>query len=206
MNSETPKAITCTVDAVSQSLPQRAKWNAAEIEFYTPAEVEQILRRLKRFRPELLPLVAIGAFAGLRQREIARLEWSDVRLEKGDLFVRVRMTGWKSSRLVPIQPNLAAWLTPYSKKKGNVCPFVRTPEAVCRMMKAEVVNLDGTKEPGIILKLNRLRHSFATYRLASTGNAFEVCSELGNPVPMGHISPIRQMTAKQAATYWAVFP
>ena len=40
MNSETPKAITCTVDAVSQSLPQRAKWKTAEIDFCTRTEVE----------------------------------------------------------------------------------------------------------------------------------------------------------------------
>ena len=99
---------------------ERPEPGPGEVEIYTPAELRRLIdsasANCKRFVPALL----IGAFAGLRSSEIERLEWSDVDLVKGFIRASAKKRGTPSRRLVPIQPNLAAWLADYSKKRGAV--------------------------------------------------------------------------------------
>src|SRR5204863_8471141 len=46
-----------------------------EIEIFTP---EELKRLFEVARDEIIPFLAIGAFAGLRHREICRLDWAEV--------------------------------------------------------------------------------------------------------------------------------
>ena len=71
------------------------------------------------------PLLAIGAFAGIRMAELARLDWNAVDLERGLIEVRAGQAKTASRRLVPITDNLAAWLEPLPRK-GKVIAIDRT--------------------------------------------------------------------------------
>ena len=53
-----------------------------------------------------VPYFAIGAFAGLRPREIERLDWADIHLEEGYIRVRPKVAKTASNRLVDIHPIL----------------------------------------------------------------------------------------------------
>jgi hypothetical protein len=76
-----------------------------EVGIYTPDELKGMFEHA---RPEMLPYLAVAAFAGLRQAEIERLQWEHV---KADHIVIVGAISKKGeSRHVPILPNLAAWL------------------------------------------------------------------------------------------------
>jgi hypothetical protein len=68
----------------------KARVPDGDIPIYTVAEIRQMLNRLSRFRPELVPIVALGAFAGLRTAEIERLEWEDIRLDDGFIHIAGR--------------------------------------------------------------------------------------------------------------------
>jgi hypothetical protein len=74
-------------------------------------------------RPELVPFLALGAFAGLRSAEIGRLDWEEVHL--ADRIIEIKATKAKtaSRRIVPVTENLAKWLAPYAKEEGRVVPF-----------------------------------------------------------------------------------
>jgi len=87
---------------------------------YVPWEVTQFLNHS---RPEMVPFLAIGAFAGLRSAEIGRLDWSEVHL--ADKFIEIKAAKAKtaSRRIVPISGNLAKWLKPHAKDEGRVVPF-----------------------------------------------------------------------------------
>ncbi len=96
------------------------KEKSGDIEIFTPQEIAHFLTYS---RTELVPFLAIGAFAGLRSAEIERLDWSEVHL--ADRFIEVKAAKAKtaSRRIVPMPENLAKWLAPHAEKEGRVVPF-----------------------------------------------------------------------------------
>lgn len=143
--------------------------NGGAIEIYSPDEIAALL---KAASPEFLPVVALGAFASLRSAETERIEWRDVDLAGGFVTVGSDKAKTKARRLVPVAPNLAAWLAPYAKHAGQVwrgtSNDLQDARAAC------------VKASGVTWKPNALRHSFASYRLAQTQNAAQVALEMGN--------------------------
>ena len=75
-----------------------------------------------------------------------------------------------SRRLIPIQPNLKAWLKLYSKPKGKVVEIVGVSSAIYRMIDdtrpIDPKNPKSKLKPVIEWRRNALRHSFCSYRLA----------------------------------------
>ena len=101
-------------------LVPKFKEKPTDITIYSPWEVTQFLNHS---RPEMVPFLAIGAFAGRRSAEIERLDWSEVRL--ADKFIEIKAAKAKtaSRRIVPITGNLAKWLKDHAKDEGRVVPF-----------------------------------------------------------------------------------
>lgn len=158
----------------------RAIEPARDISILTPDQMRKLLECVRgdhrpgHRRESLLPFIAIGAFAGLRSAEVMRLQWEDIHLDRGFIFVsasivkRVRNT---LSRTVPIQPNLKAILTPLVRK-GPVCPNERMAEVLIRV----------ASQAGIDWQKNALRHSYTSYRVASGINEAQVATEIGDLV------------------------
>jgi integrase len=142
-------------------------------EIFAVDELRSLLDTASRETPDVLPMLAIGAFAGLRDAEIKRLDWSEVDLARGHIEVTAAKAKSARRRLVPIQPNLAAWLRPYAMTKGPVVP-VGARRKVERVRKVAAL----ARWPK-----NGLRHSFASYRLADIHDAPRVASELGHTGP-----------------------
>ncbi|MHB8522192.1 MAG: tyrosine-type recombinase/integrase [Limisphaerales bacterium] len=165
------------------------------IEIFMPVEITALLKHADK---SFLPVVAIGAFAGLRSAEIERLEWTDVDLAGGFIHVSADQAKTRSRRLVPVQPNLAQWLAPYTRKRGKVWTGTSTD---LRDARAACV-----KAAGVAWKSNGLRHSFASYRLAEIQNAAQVALEMGNSanVVFGHYRELVKPSA--AAAWFAVAP
>lgn len=147
--------------------------NGGDIDIYTPAEVAALLESAPI---EYLPIIALGAFAGLRAAETERIDWRNIDLAGGFIHVGDRTAKTRSRRLVPILPNLAEWLAPYSKQRGLV--WSGTPDAL-RTARAKA-----TDASGVAWKPNALRHSFASYRLAEVQSAAQVALECGNSSAM----------------------
>jgi integrase len=135
------------------------------VEIFT---VEEMTRLLQHAKPTLVPFLCLVAFGGLRHEEAARLDWSDY--TNGHIRVRAEIAKCREPRLIPVQPNLAAWLGPFRKPSGPVQPFVNVTN--------ELVDL--AKTSGVAWKHNALRHSFASYRLAVIQNPDKVAYEMGN--------------------------
>jgi len=130
-------------------------------EIFAVDDLRALLEASQRTELSVLPMLAIGAFAGLRDAEIKRLEWDEVDLARGHIEVKAAKAKSARRRPIPIQPNLAAWLRPYSGLAGQVVPDgargklnrVRKAAGLARWPK------------------NGLRHSFASYRLAAIHDA-----------------------------------
>jgi integrase len=87
--------------------------------FESPGE----LARLLAAAPDSFkPVLAIQAFAGLRSAEVMRLDWQNVKLARGHIEITAANAKTASRRIVPILPNLAAWLKDAAKKSGKIFP------------------------------------------------------------------------------------
>ena len=101
-------------------LVSKFKEPVTDITIFTPWEVTQFLTRA---RVEMIPFLAIGAFAGLRSAEIERLDWNEVHLADKFIEVKAQKAKTASRRIVPISDNLAAWLKDRVKTSGPVVPY-----------------------------------------------------------------------------------
>jgi integrase len=97
----------------------KAKEIEGTVGILTVPETAQLLEAADA---ELVPFIAIGAFAGLRRAELERLEWSEVDLESGLITVQAVKAKSARRKFVKIRPNLASWLAPYAARRGMVTP------------------------------------------------------------------------------------
>jgi integrase len=166
-------------------------------EIFTVDELSSLLEAANCTAPDVLPLLAIGAFAGLRDAEIKRLDWNEVDLARGHIEIKAAKAKSARRRIVPISPNLAAWLRPYAGIKGRLAP-VGARKKLDRIRKAACL----TRWPK-----NGLRHSFASYRLAAIQDAPRVASELGHTSPQMLYSTYRELVLpEEAERYWKIAP
>ena len=159
--------------------------------------VDETARLLEGATQELLPYVAIGAFAGLRRAELERLNWQEVDLQSELIEVTARKAKSARRRFVRIQPNLAKWLQPYAQISGNVTP------PGYRML------LEDAREAAGIERWppNALRHSFASYHLAKFNDAAALALELGHANSNLVFQHYRQLVKpNQAVRYWNIRP
>jgi integrase len=166
-------------------------------EIFTVDELRALLETANCETPDVLPMLSICAFAGLRDAEVKRLDWSEVDLVRRHIEVKAAKAKSARRRIIPIQPNLAAWLAPYSEKKGMVVPVNARKK------------LDAVRKAAVLARWpkNGLRHSFASYRLAAIHDAPRVAAELGHTGPQMLYNTYRELVLPQEAErYWKVEP
>ena len=86
----------------------------------TPDQATAILNASIDFAPDALPVVALALFGGLRRSEAEALEWKEI----SEKFVEVKAHKAKTRqrRLIPISPQLRAWLNTAKEIDGKL-PF-----------------------------------------------------------------------------------
>ena len=148
--------------------------------------VDEMKRLLATAPAGLVPFLAIGAFAGLRVSEIERIEWKDIDLPGGWITVDAAKTKTAQRRLVPIQPNLKAWLELHPGK-GLVADHLE---------KRSLLYKWGERWP-----MNGLRHSYISYRLACVQDVGKVALEAGNS-PSKIFSNYRELVKPDQGAAW----
>jgi integrase len=161
--------------------------NDDDVSVFTPKQMEKILHVAP---PHLIPILAIGAFAGIRMAELNRLSWSAFDLDRGFIELRADQAKTASRRLVPITDNLRAWIEPLPRK-GKV---VRTT-----LLHREVTALARALKLG--WPRNVLRHSFISYRIATVKSADQVALEAGNS-PSVIFKNYRELATEEQANEW----
>ena len=178
-------------------LCMKASDRGGDIGIYTPKELAVMLTGID---VKFLPLVALGAFAGLRTAEIHRLDWHDIDLHSGHIVVGKHKAKTGQRRIVPVLPALRAWLMPLGIKTGPVIPRYSGDAPLLRAFRQALEPLK------VKLVYNGLRHSYATYRLAQVQSADQVALEMGNS-PRKLFQNYRELaTKRQAESWFAVMP
>ncbi len=161
--------------------------NDDDVAVFTPQEMRKILHAAP---PHLIPILAIGAFSGIRMAELNRLDWSALDLDRGIIELRAGQAKTASRRIIPITPNLRAWIEPLPRT-GKVVRTVllhREVTALARALKLEWPR-------------NVLRHSFITYRIAKVKSADQVALEAGNS-PSIIFKNYRELATEDQADEW----
>jgi integrase len=166
-------------------------------EIFSVDELAALLGAATARAPDAVPMLAIGAFAGLREAEIKRLDWAEIDQRRGHIEIKSAKSKSARRRIVEMQPNLRDWLRPYARMNGAVVP-------VNSRKKLDLVR----KAAGLVRwPKNGLRHSFASYRLAATHDAPRVASELGHTSPQMLYSTYRELVLpEEAQRYWKIVP
>jgi len=167
-----------------------------EIEIYTPQEMALLLEHADA---RIIPYLTLGAFAGLRVSELERLQWQNIEFQTGHIRVGGDIAKTRSKRLIPIIDNLRQWLMPYAKPEGKILPIE------LQNTFRDLIHL-ACKQAGIQWKDNGLRHSFATYRFARTGDAARTSGEMGNSTGVMFKHYRELVTGEQATAYWNIQP
>ena len=161
-----------------------------EIEIFTPDEMRDILLAA---HARILPLIAIGAFAGIRSAEVCRLNWEDIKWDRGHIEIAGKKAKTAARRIVPLPDNLKAWLTPWREENGPILTISDVSGALGdTAVKAKI--------PGG-WRQNALRHSFISYRVSLTGDVARTSLEAGNS-PKMIFRHYREIVDEEAARTW----
>jgi integrase len=164
----------------------------------TIEQVRKVMAFAVKERPEALAWLSLALFAGTRPEETDRLQWSDVDLKAGIVKIDAAASKVGQRRIVHLQPAAVAWLTLAKKKRARL----GMPRVTRRRYLRSVRDVLGFAEwPADVL-----RHSCASYWLASIQDAGKVAHELGNSasVLLRHYKEL--VTKEQAAAFWSFIP
>lgn len=161
---------------------------------FTPEQAAALLAESKD--NDLLAFHAIGLFAGLRVKEIKRLDWRFVDFDRGHIEISMNISKTRKRRMVPMQPNLRAWLQPIAKVAGQIIERDLRYRRRAAQKRAGI----GTAEEHI------MRHSFVSYRLAQQPDSARVALEAGHDQNTLFTHYLNLVTSKDADHYFAIFP
>lgn len=161
----------------------------------------KLLETARETDPGLLPMLALGMFAGIRPDEIRRLVWAEIGPEFVEITARKAKTARR--RLVSVTPALAAWLEVGGHQKNGLSLDTAGPwpvnhrKRMARLLEAA----------GIEWGQDICRHSFASYHLAAHRNAPATAHELGHANTQMLFAHYRELVRPEAAAeWWALRP
>ena len=169
---------------------ERCAVKQAEVDFLRVADLKKILSSLPAKRPDLVPLVVLVCFSGLRPSEAVRLDWSEV----GDRYIR--LPGKKSktgySRQIPIHDNLKKWLALWRKDNGLVCPEISLVHVNPAILRAS----------GVRLGHDALRPGYGTHRQQIIQNVGTVAEEMGHSMVVCRRHYLNAFCTNEEAVEW----
>lgn len=180
--------------------------------------VEQAERLLKTaFTHRELDLgaaVTLALFCGIRTEEIKRLNWTAVRLDEQNPFVKIGPEVAKKRRIrnIEIPANALSWLRAWPNKTGPVARDGYITDYVKRFAKLTKLAGFGTKdEQGEWASTwddNCMRHSFGSYAYSKTGDSMKTAGLMGHKANDNVLfDHYRALTTKEAAeAYFSLVP
>ena len=191
----------------------------------TAEMVQRLLDAATRLAPDLVPVLALGLFAGARPDEALKLRWEDI---GESVYFSPTITKTRDVRHSDISPALTAWLAPHRRAGGSLAPTnyrrkledVRVAAGLSRRDRIEgktikrqrgyaLVN-DQRAVSGAVLGWGHdcLRHSFGSHYFA-LNDAAKTIAQMGHAERdyatfFNHYRAC--VTKKDAAAFWAVRP
>lgn len=164
----------------------------------TPDEAVKLMVAIRAEFPRGLAWFSLGLFAGIRPEECDKLSWDAIDLVRGIVQIDAATAKVRQRRIVHLLPAAVAWLQ-LAKESGADLPL---PNVSRRRMQRDVRGTMGWDAwPQDIL-----RHTAASYWLASIQDAGKVAHELGNSAGI-LLRHYRELVSREdAARFWELRP
>ena len=165
------------------------------IDCYSASELRSMLEAAA---PDLQPVIALAGLAGLREKEIMRLDWADVFKVAGHIEVGALKAKTRSRRLIEFGASLGRWLEPYRGHAGAIWTqgYKKFHERFARLR-------DDLK---IKHRRNGLRHSYISSHYAMHADEGLTAKLAGNSPQMVHKNYKGLLTRQQGEAWFAVSP
>jgi integrase len=201
------------VDTIATSDDERGP-----VQVFKPWELAKILNAAP---PQLLPLIALGAFAGIRTCELSRMEWSAVRFPAlegtphkkfphGHIVVEkavAKKHRTAARRNIPISENLLTWLAPYRFKAGRIS-FYASDKKISAAVSYLIVKINRAEKkarrPLLSRPVNGARHSYCSHRLPVLESAALLSIEMNNSVEEIMRDYTELATPDEVEAYWKI--
>ena len=189
-------------------LPKGANWldgvqrySLKKVGKITTYSADEMRRLIAVADKKILQFIVIAGFAGIRHAEINRLDWQDVDLEENFITVAAEISKTQVRRVVPIKPNLKAFLLPMAKKSGKVV----TAPKISKLL-AEAATKAGNEMDLLDWKRNALRHTYISARLAECNDEARVAYEAGNSPQIIRSNYDARIRPAAAAEWFNIMP
>ncbi len=187
-----PARAWCERNPVSDLEPEKIA--TTEPKAYSPTDVTILMQTALDQKPELVIVLALGMFCGLRVSEAIEADLAMLPSAVGEF----RTTGKTGARMAPFTEAAAAWIAKQKRRNGNA--WLKSPRKLVDSMQelftlAKVQPID-----------NGARHSFISYRTAELRDVARVADECGNSVSTIKNHYRQLVTAEAAEKYFAIRP
>jgi integrase len=187
-----PARALCSRNPVADLEPEQV--TTGEPEAYTPEQAALVMQAALDHMPELVPVLALGMFAGLRVSEAVEIDLGKIAADVEEF----RVTGKTGPRLAPLTDSCKAWLFAQGPREGKA--WAQSPRTLVNEMQAlfalaKVEQID-----------NGARHSFISYRCAEGKDTARVADECGNSVGTIKAHYRQLVTSAAARKYFAIRP
>lgn len=182
----------CPMNPLEHLEPEKVP--TAEPQAYSAKDVAKIMQTALDLKPELVPILALGFFSGLRVSEAINADLSKLPKGKGEF----RTDGKTGARMAPFTEAAAAWMKAQPRRNGQA--WAQSPRALVDRMQ-ELFTLSKVEQID-----NGARHSFISYRTAETRDVARVADECGNSVSTIKNHYRQLVTAEAATKYFAIRP
>lgn len=189
-----PARSWCSRNPVADLEPERVE--TAEPEAYSVEDVKRIMQAAVDYKPELVPVLVLGMFGGLRISEAAEIDLSKIKPDTDEF--RVSGDSKTGARLAPCTDALKAWLFAQPRRRGKAWLSSR------RALYDEMPKLFALAKVDPID--NGARHSFISYRCAESRDIARVADECGNSVSTIKAHYRQLVTSAEASRYFAIKP
>lgn len=187
-----------------------------------PGEVSRLFGALATEAPALVPFWTVRFFAGIREQECLRMDWSMIDLAAEEIHLPDTVTKTGHARTMKIEPALAAFLAPHAQTEGRIVTasamariyhlkkawHVLQAEDAAAAEAAKRIGEDAPRPFPVPMPANCARHSFATYHLLAFRHAGETSLQLGHggspELLHRHYKGIA--TEAEAKAFWSIRP
>jgi integrase len=161
----------------------------------SPSQARVVLDACIDHAPDILPSIVTILFGGLRRSEAEEIEWAEV----GEEFIEVKAHKAKTRkrRLVPISPQLSAWLKT-ARSVGGKLPALNYADKLKLVLDKAELRAEWSQ--------NALRHSFASYFFAQSKNENETSARMGNSPQMVFAHYRELVRPTDADAFFAIVP
>jgi integrase len=189
-----PARSWCSRNPISDLEPERVE--IAEPEAYSVEDVMRLMQAAVDHKPELVPVLALGMFGGLRISEAREIDLGKIKPDTDEF--RVGADHKTGARLAPCTDALKAWFLAQPRRRGKAWLSSR------RSLVDQVQELFALA--GVDAIDNGARHSFISYRCAESRDIARVADECGNSVGTIKAHYRQLVTAADAERFFKIRP